>query len=122
MTVVHASLDPHQVTVPAEAVERIGEPADVGDEPAIDLGKLFGIDVTHEVRRAIRIRPHAQAAARWLLVGERIAVRQLDQRSVTPLPRWLMTIGEKLPLLGLVEIDGRFAFALDVERIGDEGA
>lgn len=119
MIIVCASIDPHRVVVPADRVERIGEHADAAEDErgATDVAALLGLRPPVGPRRALRVKPGGEEAARWVVVGEQVAVRQVPRDAFGAWPRWLDALGAKLPVAGLVALDGAFAFELDVARL-----
>jgi hypothetical protein len=120
--VVCASIDAHRVVVPAEQVEAIGEHSDAERDPtrSTDVAALLGLAAPLGPRRALRVS--AGCITRWLIVGAHVAVRTLPSGAFGVLPRWLDGIHARLPLAGLVAVDGAFAFELDVARLLSGGA
>lgn len=112
--VVCATIPPHRIVVPVEYVRRIGEAGEADGRP-MDLATLLETTVPEERRRLLRIA--LGGAGLWVLVGQDVKVIRIPHASFAELPRWLHGLAARLPLAGVVDIDGRLGFELDVARL-----
>ena len=55
----------------------------------------------------------------WVLIGDRVVVRRLPREAFGPLPPWIDSVAQSLPLSALVRIDEGFAYQIDLDRLFD---